>query len=130
MGGEIQVESQVDEGSRFWFDLALPNVGEMSAEKTARVRHPSALSASRSDQRQVELLLPPLPDRIAIYESARLGDMHQVEIEANRLARESEIYRPFAEKVLALAANFNDAAIQALAQPDIETDTGAYRYDA
>jgi signal transduction histidine kinase len=127
MGGEIQVESRVNQGSRFWFDLALPCVEEAKGEETIGESRPAAIVTDRSAQLRADLLLPPLSARIAIYESARLGDMHQIEIEASRLAHESEVYRPFAERVLALAAKFNDAAIQALVQPDVDDNSGEDR---
>ena len=121
MGGEIQVESQIDEGSRFWFDIALPCVEEKAAGGLIGDRRPSTAAAKRSTQPAL-FQLPPLADRIAIYEYARLGDMQQIEAEANRLASESDVYRAFADRVLALAANFDDAAIMALVQPESDTN--------
>ena len=40
MGGEIQVESQVDQGSRFHFDIHLPPGGELPADEGARAELP------------------------------------------------------------------------------------------
>ena len=84
MGGDIRVESQVDEGSRFRFDLALSCVEEATAEKRTHGSRPSVPTADCTVPQQAELLLPQWPDRIVIHEAARLGDMFQFEIEAKR----------------------------------------------
>ncbi len=69
---------------------------------------------------QPEVVLPPPAVRAPFYELAVMGDMQGIEQEATRLAAESDLYRPFAEQLLALAANFDDAGILALVRSEDE----------
>ena len=53
MGGEIQVESQVDRGSRFSFDIHLPPGGELPAEEGSRPELPRLVPGQVSNRQLV-----------------------------------------------------------------------------
>jgi signal transduction histidine kinase len=105
MGGEIRVESRVDHGSRFWFELDLPVI-DGAPVGPAPARGPSA-----------EDLVPPPPEQMdLLYRLAMIGNMADIVDHARHLASLDDRYRPFAERLVELAASYQSKAILALVE--------------
>ena len=105
MGGEIQVESRVDHGSRFWFGLDLPVIDHAPAGLPP-ARGPSA-----------EVLVPPPPAEMdLLYRLAMVGNMADIADHARHLASLDDRYRPFADRLIELAESYQSKAILALVE--------------
>jgi hypothetical protein len=105
MGGEIQVESRVDHGSRFWFELDLPVID----------RAPAGLPPLRGPA--AEDLVPPPPDEMdLLYRLAMVGNMADIADHARHLASLDDRYRPFSDRLVELAESYQSKAILALVE--------------
>jgi signal transduction histidine kinase len=105
MGGDIQVESRVDHGSRFWFELDLPVID----------RAPAGLPPARGPS--AEDLVPPPPDEMdLLYRLAMVGNMADIADHARHLASLDGRYRPFADRLVELAESYQSKAILALVE--------------
>jgi len=69
--------------------------------------------------------MPPARELQVLYRAARSGDIRGVRAEAARLAQLAPDYAPWAERVLALADEFDDLAIAALIEPHLTETDGA-----
>ncbi|WP_322403570.1 ATP-binding protein [Massilia luteola] len=105
MGGEIRVESRVDHGSRFWFELDLPVI-DGAPVGLAPARGPSA----------EDLVAPPPEEMDLLYRLAMIGNMADIVDHARHLASLDDRYRPFAERLVELAASYQSKAILALVE--------------
>jgi nitrogen-specific signal transduction histidine kinase len=116
MGGEIEVRSTPSEGSRFTFQLDLPVVQDGVAAAPSSRR---SLEAADSPQWTFESVsgecaaLP--PDEVELLHwLARRGDMRAIRERAEYLRGLNAECRPFAERLDALAREYQTRAITAL----------------
>jgi signal transduction histidine kinase/tetratricopeptide (TPR) repeat protein len=104
MGGDIRVESRVDHGSRFWFELDLPVID----------RAPAGLPPERSAA--AELVPPPPGEMGLLYRLAMVGNMADIVDHARHLATLDDRYHPFADRLVELAGSYQSKAILALVE--------------
>jgi signal transduction histidine kinase len=105
MGGEILVESRVDQGSRFWFELDLPVIDRAPAGL------PPAGSPGTGD-----LVAPPPGEMDLLYRLAMVGNMADIVDHARHLASLDDRYHPFADRLVELAGSYQSKAILALVE--------------
>jgi signal transduction histidine kinase len=105
MGGEIHVESRVDQGSRFWFELDLPVID------AAHIALPP-LPAPAADN----LVAPPPAEMDLLYRLAMVGNMSDIVEHARHLAGLDPRYQPFADRLVELAGSYQSKAILALVE--------------
>lgn len=105
MGGDIQVESRVDQGSRFWFELDVPVIDRAPAGL------PPAGSPGADD------LVPPPPGEMdLLYRLAMVGNMADIVDHARHLTSLDDRYHPFADRLVELAGSYQSKAILALVE--------------
>ena len=132
MGGNVQLRSQVGQGSTFWFDLrfpvivAAPSHGERTKEKLievpesrnkAQIGQDQAIYKESHGHRQPERLIPPPIEQLkALHELAMFGQISAIRERAAQIERLDAKFAPFAAKVRTLARNFEDEEILALVE--------------
>ena len=105
MGGDIRVESRVDQGSRFWFELDVPVIDRAPAGL------PPAGRPGADD------LVPPPPGEMdLLYRLAMVGNMADIVDHARHLASLDDRYHPFADRLVELAGSYQSKAILALVE--------------
>jgi PAS domain S-box-containing protein len=81
---------------------------------------------SNSQQQKIDisamLQIPPKSELKSLLESARIGDIEAVEIEACRIQQIDVIYKGFTDKLLQLVSEMNEAAILKLVEQAIKED--------
>jgi signal transduction histidine kinase len=105
MGGEIHVESRIDQGSRFWFELDLPVIDAAPAGLPA----PQGPAAA-------DLVPPPADEMDLLYRLAMVGNMADIVKHARHLASLDTRYHPFADRLVELAGSYQSKAIVALVE--------------
>ena len=105
MGGEIHVESRVDQGSRFWFELDLPVID------AAHIALPPLPAPAGTD-----LVAPPAAEMDLLYRLAMVGNMSDIVEQARHLASLDARYQPFADRLVELAGSYQSKAILALVE--------------
>jgi len=113
MGSELRVESAVERGSTFWFDLTLPVV-------TLPEQDSAPVEAVLPIEPPAPWMPPPQADLVALHEIARLGNMRKIGDWAAALGAQDARYRAFAEKVQALARSFQKKQLIALIEQHLE----------
>ena len=103
MGGEIHVESVLERGSTFWFEIELLPAWDWQTSETV------ALSATVSDSQ--DWVVPPREELAVIYRAAQDGFIADIQQEANRLKQLNPQYANFTNKILELSQTFDDEAI-------------------
>jgi len=121
MGGNLQVDSAPDSGSRFHFSLPAPEIQDDTGA--------TAASATTADDR----LEPPpssvgclrgmtLEEAEQLYRLARIGNMKALRDEAERLASIHEAFAPLADQVLELAHHYQSRALLQLIRSAIQEE--------
>ena len=72
------------------------------------------------EQPSSKMVLPPAAELQEIVNAARIGDIDRIETEATRLRQLDIAYIPFADKIVELAAEFNDTEIVRLVENYID----------
>jgi signal transduction histidine kinase len=133
MGGNVQLKSEVGQGSTFWFDLRLPVIiieslyQERSKEKLIEAqesRKKAQTGAHKAMPKEHELLLPPQERLIpppteelkALHELAMMGKIRAIQERAEQIKQLDQNFAPFANKLQTLARNFEDEQILALVE--------------
>ncbi len=117
MGGKLQVESTLDQGSKFWFEVTFPCSSEL--EKTSEVLISSSHIELKDNILEKDCTLglsqtemAPPPEEIEIlYELAMLGSMQKIKERACCLEQLDSKYSPLANQLRELAENFQDEEI-------------------
>jgi PAS domain S-box-containing protein len=107
MGGEIYVESRVGVGSRFSFELSLPALDIGLLQPVAGLDE--AIDAP-------PLIAPSAEMMQALLRCARLGNMRDILVEAERIAALGPAYHPFAAHIKRLAEGFQSKALLAFVE--------------
>lgn len=118
MGSQIQVRSELGQGSTFWFDVDL-TIGEDWI-----IGDPLVPNGSDAEgiEPLTELVSPPqfiVPNAAELAElhtAARIGDIQAIEQEALRIQALDAAYLPFTRKLLELTQQLDEEAILQLVQ--------------
>jgi signal transduction histidine kinase len=117
MGGQLEVSSQVGQGSIFTVHLALVESAEwqgvMSAELRSAMEETSRPLVAELD---TPLQGPSAEKAAELFEMAQLGDFGGILELVTQLEQEDAELRPFGEKVRKLAKNYQDELICELVQ--------------
>jgi hypothetical protein len=114
MGGELCVESEVGQGSCFWFEVMLP-VPDVEIEPGEKFPPASLLPSSPA------ALVPPPEDEMEILLHLALrGDMRGIRERAAHIETLGKQYIPFVCKLSELAKDFEERAILTLVEWYIE----------
>ncbi|MFK8185211.1 MAG: AAA family ATPase [Phormidesmis sp.] len=110
MGGEIQVESQLGQGSQFSFVLALPlcdNVPSPEIEVSA--------STSAEVEAETEAILSPTREELqALLELSQMGRLRKMRQQLEALIEKDKRYSGFVQPILVLERQFKVDEIEAL----------------
>ena len=117
MGGGLQVESKLGQGSKFWFEVTFPCSSEFDRQEKASNlnsnREPNQNTSTEHltpDPSQTAIALPPEEIEI-LYELAMLGSMQKIKERASYLEHLDSRYSPLAQRLRELAENFQDEEI-------------------
>jgi signal transduction histidine kinase len=116
MGGRVHVESAVDQGSRFWFDIVLERADAPASLIGPVSSRPAAIEAKGEEPilpgAPSTALVPPAPDQLeALMRLAQAGNMRLIRKFADELAGGDPIHAPFAARLKALTATYQSRAI-------------------
>lgn len=99
MGGELYVDSMYGKGSRFWFEIELPEV--LSDEKNNIQRDLNDTTSIEETE-----VIPPLEIIESLYNYADEGDIKSLNIELDIIRNSNEKYENFCNKLDILLDNF------------------------
>ena len=120
MGGNLQVESELGSGSKFWFEIIFPcseqsdaNVNKIMPDSvTSSLAATSGQSTLEQNQPSEPNLIPPPEDELMVlYELALLGSMQKIKERARYLEELDFKYSPLANKLVEFAEDFQDQKI-------------------
>ncbi len=110
MGSDIEVISHVGEGSIFWFDL---DVIVVATPDTIRNKGPALSRATESTLATPEhvLIIPPVEEMNILHHLALEGSMRSIIDQLKHIANLDSRYRPFAERLQAMAQSYQSKNI-------------------
>lgn len=118
MDSSLQVESQVGEGSRFWFDVSFPIL-----QMQHTLAHPPLLESQEVAIEQAEanqtIVLPSQEVLEILYRLAMVWDLVELEKRSQELEQNVE-FIPFAQHIQKLAMNFEGEQIMAFLESHLE----------
>ena len=120
LGGEIAVDSQLGQGSRFWFDLSLPVL-----DAAAPADAPPRPAAAEDDGRRAPLVAPPPAEMAVLHRLVQQGNMRNILARADHLDALDAGLRPFAARLRQLAKGYQSQALLQLVEHHLATQAGA-----
>jgi signal transduction histidine kinase len=127
MGCQLQVSSQLGEGSIFWFDLIMPispeNLGSNHPENKVVGDKDSPHQVSGVDShdlyspvpiKSIECVIPPQEYLEKIYAAAKIGDIEAIQTEVIKIENMDIDYSNFTNKIWQMAEAFDDTGITEL----------------
>jgi len=118
MGSTLQVESELHQGTRFWFQLSLPRV-EITDSYLINMIDPLLVdndSEQLDNKSHAEALIPPIELLTELHQLTLWGNMQRIREWTEPLI-EQGTYRPFAEQVEQLAKLYDSQGILDLVEP-------------
>lgn len=103
MGSELQIQSQVGQGSTFCFELTVLLAADVVPNK------PSLSPAARAEK--TTIIPPPTEQLEVLYKFASLGRMSAIRKSAAKIEELDAKYQPFTKKIRELAQEFDDEKI-------------------
>jgi PAS domain S-box-containing protein len=98
MGSELQVRSRLGEGSTFWFDLELPEIGAQEtvfgSQETAK-----AIEATQDVEEEFPLIPPSQEELTLLFELAQIGDIMAIRERVTILEASEQQCKPFIAKL-------------------------------
>ena len=126
MGGDLKVTSELDVGSKFWFEIAFPCSWKLdesvSITKSSVVTRKLGLTSLKDplveELESSKQSVIPLPQNelIILQELALLGSMQKIKERARHLEKLDSKYSPLASRLIELAENFQDEKITDLVE--------------
>ncbi|MEM9542475.1 MAG: ATP-binding protein [Cyanobacteria bacterium P01_E01_bin.42] len=130
MGSEIEVRSVFGQGSTFAFEIEFAVSHEWVEAETTTER--GKILGDRGDRNRIligetteaiennpkEIIYPPPSELAQLLQATRIGDIDTIETEARRIREMNPDYTVFCDRVLSLAAEFNDRSIMELIGSD------------
>ncbi|MEL6263421.1 MAG: ATP-binding protein [Cyanobacteria bacterium J06626_6] len=132
MGGELQVSSELNCGSTFWFDVELAIANQATAnfpqryleqiarDKVATKQAKKKNQASAENDNALAIVYPDDAVLRALAKLAENGDIYGVSEQAQRLLKESGDYAPFFQRLIALSEGFQIRPIQQFIQQGLD----------
>ncbi len=117
MGCELQVNSSVGQGSRFWFDLDVPSDEIADVFTDAEGLDDLALPPDLTEE---TLLLPEIEVLKHLYKLTKLGDVFALRRHIDDIETNNAQYIPFTRTIRQWAQNLNIPAIQRFLEQYIE----------
>jgi len=137
MGGDIQIESRLGEGSSFWFEVDLPVVksgptvspakdAALDCEEADRIvlaanDAPPKIESILPDESEL-VIAPPKKEMEALHQLAQMGYMQEIALQAGRIAELDGRYQTFANRLHKLAATYQSKAVMRLIEEHMGDD--------
>lgn len=118
MGGDIEVESRMGEGSTFRFELELPEV-DLAAPFIHIDSAPGGYAPFVDGEPSEPLVVPPQEAIRELHRLALLGNMRDIVQYADRIDGLDPSYRPFADHLKRLADGYQSKAILAFVEKNL-----------
>ncbi len=111
MGSHVQVESTVQQGSRFWFDI---DISENSEKNKADQQNAEQQTRAKISVETVskDMILPSTPQIHELLELANVGDVMAIREYAERLAESESAVSKFTGTLITLADAFQTLELQ------------------
>ncbi|MEQ8221217.1 MAG: PAS domain S-box protein [Candidatus Eremiobacterota bacterium] len=101
MGGELYADSIYGKGSRFWFEIELPEL--LTDERCCCMKD---INNAKSKSLEEKEFIPPLKILETLYAYADEGDIKSLQIELDNIRNSDEKYENFCRKFKKLLNNF------------------------
>ncbi|MEL6602891.1 MAG: ATP-binding protein [Cyanobacteria bacterium J06614_10] len=137
MGAELQVSSEPNQGSTFWFDVSLAiadpataNFPQCVVEQSINGDAATRQQAKKNDHLPAEyadkstIVYPNDTVLKALAKLAENGDIYGVAEQARRLLKSSDEYAPFFQRLIELSEGFQIRPIQQFIQQGIDDTSG------
>jgi signal transduction histidine kinase len=113
MGTDIAVQSQIGQGTRFWFELKMAAGTESAVMETVTTSEIQAIAREQTQPKAI----PSAECLGGLYRLALSGKVADLQRDLEKLASEMPEFKPFADSLLPLVASFKMKAVRELIKP-------------